>query len=60
MVTEQDLEQVYGQTKKKILPAKIITETAKFGAGFYVGFMDGQGIPVDPVTKYTLLATLLF
>jgi hypothetical protein len=35
---------------------KIVNETCKVGIGVYVGFMDGQGTPIDPAAKYTLLA----
>lgn len=46
------------ETKKnnKILPFKIATNAITLGAGFYVGFRDGQKNPVDPATKYFLLA----
>ena len=57
LAKQQELEQNYAQAKKKVLPVRIVAEAVKFGAGFYVGFMDGQGTPVDPATRYTFLAT---
>lgn len=49
------------KTKKKVsLPlvvTKAVANAINLGAGFYVGFMDGQRNPVDPATRYILLAT---
>jgi len=57
LAKQQELEQTYAQAKRKVLPIRILAEAVKFGAGFYVGLMDGQGTPVDPATRYTFLAT---
>lgn len=56
LTKQQELKQHYTPKKRKVLPVKVITEAIKFiGAGFYVGFMEGSGTPIDPITKYTLL-----
>jgi hypothetical protein len=57
LAKQQELEQTHLQAKRKVLPIRILAEAVKFGAGFYVGLMDGQGTPVDPATRYTFLAT---
>ncbi len=35
-----------------VIPEEIIS----IGAGLYVGFKDGQGIPINSATRYSLLA----
>ena len=57
-VKQQKLEQDYNaQLARKILRlGGIVVESLKFGVGFYVGFMDGQGTPIDSTIKYTSLA----
>lgn len=42
---------------RRVLPFKILNEAFKFGTGLYVGLMDGQGVVVEPLTKYLLLGS---
>ncbi|MCK5149591.1 hypothetical protein KAJ87_01550 [Candidatus Pacearchaeota archaeon] len=54
---QQGLGENYAQAKKGLSFIKFGADVVKVGAGFYVGFMDGQGTPVNPSTRYTFLAT---
>jgi len=57
-ITKQpEWEQKITSVKKKAQLFNIIGEFITFGAGSYVGFMDGQGTPLEPAIKYSLLAT---